>query len=123
MFFNTKYETEQINYGMYLCAKQHDNCVYTYATYKTCWQIFNLETMDVQESPLFEVRKLEHKKMLEHIWDGGEYDEAFYEGVNPAICNLVNYIKNLLENDSENRRCNVNENNIGQSIYQYISCS
>ncbi len=122
MFFNTKYETEQINYGMYLCAKQYDNCVYTYATYKTCWQIFNLETMDVQESALFEVKKPEHQKMLEHIWDDGEYDESFYEGESLAICNLENYIKSLFENDSGSRRHDADRNSIGQSIYQYISC-
>lgn len=124
IFFNTKYDfnTEQISGGMYLCAKQYDDCVYAYATYKTCWQVLNLETMDVQESPLFEVIKSEHKNLLESIWDDGEYDASFCEGEDLANCNLENYIKNLLENNSGNRHCNIEKSSVGQNIYQYINC-
>ena len=125
IFFNTKYDlnTEQISGGMYLCAKQYDDCVYAYATYKTCWQVLNLETMDVQESPLFEVTNSEHQNLLETIWDDGEYDASFCEGESLAICNLENYIKNLLENNSGNTRCNVDKSSVGQNIYQYVNCS
>lgn len=123
IFFNTKYETktEQINGGMYLCAKRYGNCVFAYATYKECWQILNLETMDVQESSAFEVKKTEHKDLLECLWNDREYDETFCENERLAICNLENYIKNIVNNDIGNRQSSTDKNSIGRKIHQHIN--
>lgn len=125
IFYDTKYDlsTEQINSGMHLCAKQHDDCIVAYAAYKECWQIFNLETMDVWESALFKINKTEHKNLLECMWDNGEYDESFCESERLAICTLENYIKNVMNNDVGNKQYDIDKDSIGRKIYQDINFS
>ena len=125
IFYDTKYDlsTEQINSGMHLCAKQHDDCIVAYAAYKECWQILNLETMDVWESALFKINKTEHKNLLECMWDNGEYDESFCESERLAICTLENYIKNVMNNDVGNKQYDIDKDSIGRKIYQDINFS
>ena len=65
IFFNIRYDsdTEENDGRMYMSAKQYQNYIYAYAIYKKCWQVFNFSTMDVYESPVFEIRKSEHKPL------------------------------------------------------------
>lgn len=122
IFFDTRYDldTEEIDGRMYICVKRYQNYIYAYALYKTCWQVFDLNTMDVKESPVFEIRKNEHKNMIENILDGGIYDEPFYEGEWIAICSLDNYIKNLQDNHTGNGREEAAKGSAGLHIHKMI---
>lgn len=123
IFFNTTYDVkaEQIKEEMYLCARRYHDCVYAYAAYKSCWQIFNLETMEVQESPVFEIQKTEHKNLLECILDDGVYDAPFCEGEKPVICNLPNYIRNLLDRGRPDNCRDTDQGSIGAAIYNLFT--
>lgn len=123
IFFDTRYDfsSEEINYGMYLCARRYHNRVYAYATYKSCWQIFDLENMEVQESPVFEIQKTEHKNLLECILDDEVYDESFCEGERTSICSLQNYISNLLGSNRRDVWRDANKGSIGTAIYNLLA--
>lgn len=104
----------------YLCIKKYDNYIYAYASYKRCWQIFNLDDMSVQNSPFFEIKKEEHKKLIEQIMDENNIEEPFCEGESFIICQLENYINNLQSNYIENKNKTGNNNSIGNNIYKWL---
>lgn len=122
IFSNIRYDSdiEESDGRMYICAKQYQNYIYAYAIYKTCWQVFNFSTMDVYESPAFEIRKTEHKDMIECILDNGVYDESFCEGEWVTICCLDNYIKNLHDNNIGDARKNADRESVGLHIHKMI---
>ena len=122
IFFNIRYDsdTEENDGRMYMSAKQYQNYIYAYAIYKKCWQVFNFSTMDVYESPVFEIRKSEHKNIIECILDNGVYDESFCEGEWVTICCLDNYIKNLHDNNIGDDRKNEDRESVGLHIHKMI---
>lgn len=121
VFFDIRYDLNTETDGrMYLCAKQYQHYIYAYAMFKTCWQVFDLNTMEVQESPEFGIRKSEHKNMIESILDGGVYDESFCEGEWVTICCLDNYIKNLQDNDMGNEQEKADKGSAGLYIHKMI---
>lgn len=103
--------------AMFLCAKRYGDCIYTYALYKKCWQIFDLETMSVENSPLFEIDRQEYREKIECILDNEEYEESFCEGESVLICNLNNYVKGVQKDFHIGNAKATDKESVGVCIY------
>jgi len=122
MFFNADYSaTSELYSGQtYIYAGKFQQYIYAYSAYKKCWHIFDLDTMEMQETASFVIKKQEHKKLIENILDNITYEKTFCEWERAEICTLENYIENLLCNYSENnmeKRC---RKSIGTGIYKTL---
>lgn len=121
VFFDIRYDLDTETDGrMYLCAKRYQNYIYAYAIYRKRWQVFDLSTMEMQESPTFEIKKNEHKNMIESILDRGIYDESFCEGEWDTICCLDNYIKNLQDSGIGKEQREADKDSAGLRIHKMI---
>ena len=122
VFFNADYNTTSENFSRetYLCAKRHKEYIYAYAFYKKCWQIFDLSTMNVKDSALFEIKEPEYKKMIEQLLEDETAEESFCEGESFLVCSLDNYIKNLKDNYTYVKFRDSDKNNIGAAIYKAL---
>lgn len=123
VFFDADYNitSENFNRETYLCVKKYKECIYAYAFYKKCWQIFDLNTMVVKDSSLFKIKELEQKKMMEQLFEDGTAEESFCEGENFLVCSLDNYIKNIHDNYIYSNFRDSEKNNIGVTIYKALS--
>lgn len=123
IFFNADYDSklENIIDATYLCAERYSGSIYAYALYKRCWQIFDLASQSVQESPVFAIRSMEHKKLVKTLLDSKtDNGEAFCEGEDSMICSLDNYIRNVSDNLIQRCDNQFYENRIGENIYKLI---
>lgn len=112
--------TEGFSSETYLCVGRYQNYIYAYATYKKCLQIFDLDAISIQDISLSEIKKEEHKKLVENILNNEIYAESFCEVENASICNLENYIVNVQIIDRESGVNNISKTCIGQNIYKQI---
>lgn len=120
-FFNADYDAdlEHVSGAMYLCVERYRNSIYAYADYKRCWQVFDMDAMCVQSSPPNEIKKIEHKKMLEDILDDETNEESFCEGERSLISNLKNYIINVNYHGKEGDK-ETESIRIGSQIYKFL---
>lgn len=123
VFFDAYYDinSEDCTGITYACVGKYKELVYAYSFIKNCWQIFNLDTMDMQEVSFSEVKSEQHKVLLECLLDNKVYKNPFCEFENPLICNLKNYIKNLADNYENHYLAECIENDIGTKIHNFIT--
>lgn len=122
LYFKGDYtvESETFSSYTYLSAKRYGDFVWTYVIDKKRWRIFDLNTMSLQESPIFEIEDSEHKKLFEQLLDENDCDKLFCEGESFAICNLENFIMCLFDFSHKKSKENLIELTIGSKIYKYF---
>ncbi len=122
VFIHADYNTGSELYSgqIYIYAEKKQQYVYAYSLYKKCWQIFDLDTMEMKEESLFEIREEEHKILLETLLDCNTYSKTFCEWEREEICTLENYIKNLASNYPENNSKKTQADSIGSKIYKML---
>lgn len=118
VFFEPDYDinSDHFTSETYLCVNKYENYIYAYALYKKCWQIFNLNNMSVENSAFFDIKRKDHKDLVEQIIYDKNIKESFCEGESSIICQLENYINNLQNSDIENET--ENNSSIGANIYK-----
>lgn len=121
-FFVTDIDSysEKFRCSMYLCARQHNDHIYAYASYRNCWQIFDLGCESVWNGAGFEINSLEQEKMLNKILDNGTDDDSFCEGESCVICTLNNYIRDITDSCSRQCESRAGKDSIGARIYNAI---
>lgn len=123
IFFDADYEqnSEHSSEAMFLCANRYGNRIYTYALYKKCWLIFDLDNMSVESSPLFEINKQEYREKIECILDNEVYEESFCESESFLICHLDNYVKGVQKNFTIWNRKEPDKESVGAYIYRMLT--
>ena len=122
IYYDADYDENSENFSseMYLSAVRDHDCVYAYAVYEKCLDVFDLEAETIQIRTAFKINNPEYKRQLECILDNNVYEESFCDGEKHMICTLENYIINLHQHDISSARRNTDENTIGMNIYNAL---
>lgn len=120
--FTADYDDQSEGYGgqTYIYAAKSQNLVYTFSLYKKCWQIFDLDTMEMQEKASFEIKTQEHKRMLTRLLDDHTFSKSFCEWETMNIYTLENYIQNIQRCDMGSKDRDADRDSIGASIHKLL---
>lgn len=122
VFFEADYNmnSEECSGSTYSYVGEYSGLIYAYSLIKNCWQVFNLDTMDMQEMFWPEIKEKEYRELLERLLDNNVCKNPFYEFEKAAICTLENYIKSLADNDEKYCCAECIDNDIGIRIYNFM---
>lgn len=104
----------------YVYTGKNQQNIYAYSLYKKCWQIFDLDAMEMQEKSMFGIKRDEHRILLETLLDDGTSGESFCEWERVEICTLENYINNLICHFVRNSGKELHEDDIGRDIHKTL---
>lgn len=121
-FFEADYDmnSENCSGNTYSYVGKYNGIVCAFSLIKHCWQIFNLDTMEIQETHMPEIKEERQKGLVECLLDHKEYKNSFCAFEQTTICTLGNYIKSLAGDYEKPCVDNRVDNNVGNNIHKFI---